>query len=149
MILYVLHVRLIIKYELLLEFSISSYIHTVIGVFIFRNQHTYNPAYVVKTTEWNFTDSGLVGSSLIKIPFFLKYFTGGIEYHHIHHLNSKIPGYNLHKYHHDVKTTSYIFDNVKVLNITDCINNLSLNIYDEKRNLYITFDEADYILKNQ
>ena len=51
-----------------------------------------------KCEEWKQKDSGIHGSSFIQIPFFFKYFFMGIEYHHIHHMNSKIPGYNLQKY---------------------------------------------------
>jgi len=98
---------------------------------------------VVSNKEWSYKDSGLVGSSFIQIPYFLKYFTMGIEYHHIHHMNAKIPGYNLHKYHEEVISKSNMFDNVVKLSMTDCYNNLWLVLYDEDKKRYITFAEAD------
>jgi hypothetical protein len=55
----------------------------------------------------------LLGSSFIQIPYLLKYFTMGIEYHHIHHTNAKIPGYNLQQYHEEVVSKSNKFDNNK------------------------------------
>jgi omega-6 fatty acid desaturase (delta-12 desaturase) len=88
-------------------------------------------------------DSGLKGSSFIQIPYLLKYFTSGIEYHHIHHFNSKIPNYNLQSYHEEVISKSNIFDNIVKLSMTDCYNNLTLSLYDEINNKYITFVEAD------
>lgn len=117
-----------------------SYIHLFI---IFHNQHTYNPPFVVGNEKWTMQDSGLKGSSFIQVPWMLKYFYGGIEYHHIHHMNPKIPGYNLHKYHADVIKTSYLFDNVVKLSFMDCYHNMSLVLYCETRNKYITFDELD------
>ena len=82
------------------------------------------------------------------VCLYLKYFTGGIEYHHIHHINSKIPGYNLQKFHEEVKQKSDMFDNILTLNLTECYNNLWLNIYDEKSKRYITFEEADFKINN-
>ena len=58
-------------------------------------------------------DSALLGSSFIQIPFWLKYFTDGIEYHYIHHINSKIPNYNLHAYHEEVINKNDMYDNIK------------------------------------
>jgi omega-6 fatty acid desaturase (delta-12 desaturase) len=67
----------------------------------------------------------------------------GIEYHHIHHMNAKIPGYNLQKYHEDVVMSSNIFDTIVTLSMYECYCNLWLVLYDEKQNKYITFKEAD------
>ena len=109
---------------------------------LFHNQHTYNPPYMVSNKEWSYKDSGLVGSSFIQIPRFLKYFTMGIEYHHIHHMNAKIPGYNLQKYHEEVVSKSNMFVDVVKLSMTDCYNNLWLVLYDEEKKRYITFAEV-------
>lgn len=108
-----------------------------------HNEHTYNPPYVLKSDDWTYTNSGLLGSSLIKVPLLLKYFTGGLEYHHIHHMNAKIPLYNLQKYHEEVVSKSNMFDNIVELSLSDCYNNMSLVLYDEDKQKYITFDEAD------
>jgi omega-6 fatty acid desaturase (delta-12 desaturase) len=109
---------------------------------VFHNQHTYNPSYVVGDSEWSQKDSGLIGSSYIQIPKCIKYFYMGIEYHHIHHMNAKIPGYNLQKYHENVIATSNMFDNVIKISMMDCFNNLWLVMYDEDKKKYITFLEA-------
>lgn len=119
---------------------------TSIATFTFINQHTFNPPYVVANNKWNMKDSGLLGSSLIQVPLLLKYFFGGIEYHHIHHMNSKIPGYNLQKYHEEVvgdpKWQISVFDDVTVLSIKECFDNLQLKLYDENQNRYVTFSDA-------
>ena len=43
----------------------------------------------------DYFENGLKGASYIKVPWFFRFFTFGIEYHHIHHLNARIPGYYL------------------------------------------------------
>ena len=72
----------------------------------------------------------------------------GIEYHHIHHMNAKIPGYNLQKYHEEVVSKSNMFDNVVKLSMTDCYNNLWLVLYDEEKKRYITYYSFESVLVN-
>jgi omega-6 fatty acid desaturase (delta-12 desaturase) len=140
--LYYLHM-----YGILYHYLMAWCISYSTSFIVFHNQHTYNPPFVVGNEKWNMLDSGLKGSSFIQLPWFLKYFFGGIEYHHIHHMNARIPGYNLHKYHDDVINTSNLFDNVVKLSLLDCYNNLWLVLYCERRNKYITFDELDTVDK--
>jgi omega-6 fatty acid desaturase (delta-12 desaturase) len=115
---------------------------------LFHNQHTFNPPYLVDNNNWTMKDSGLLGSSFIQIPKYLKYFSGGIEYHHIHHINAKIPGYNLQKYHEEVISKSNIFENIVKLSMLDCYNNLKLRLYSEKRKKYIRLDEVENYCNN-
>jgi len=128
--------------QLLYHLIASSYIGFLINFILFFNQHTYNPPYVVGDREWTQIDSGLRGSSFIQIPRILRYFTMGIEYHHIHHITAKIPGYNLSKYHEDVVSRSNLFDRIIRLSLRDCYENLWLCMYDADRSRYITIAEA-------
>ena len=143
------NVGIILKYyilycnNILFLYLIAVWFTFNIGVILFHCQHTFNPSYVIGNDAWNYDDSGLKGSSYILIPWYLKYFTGGIEYHHIHHMNSKIPGYNLQKFDEEVKQNSNLFDNVPTLSMKDCYNNLWLTLYDEDAKKYITFEKAD------
>lgn len=125
------------QYEILPHFFAFLSLGCSLAFMLFHNQHTFNPPYVVK--KWSQRDSGLKGSSFIQIPWFLKYFFMGIEYHHIHHMYSHLPGYNLQKYH-DKYENDYGFNIIK-LSLRECYNNLWLVLYDEDNNKYITFDE--------
>ena len=58
-------------------------------------------------------------------------------------MNAKITNYNLQFYHEEVILKSNIFDNIIKLTMFDCYNNLWLVLYDEDKNKYITFAEAD------
>jgi len=127
---------------------LASAIAGSIGTLLFFNQHTYNTPYIVDNNEWTMSESGLKGSSFIQIPWYLKYFTGGIEYHHIHHYTTTVPGYNLRSLHEEVIKTSNTFDTVTKLSISDCYKNLWLSVYDEEANRFITFDEADERMKS-
>jgi len=139
LILYGCHVH-----HILIHFLLAFCVGATITILIVHNEHTYNPSYVVGNKEWSYKGSGLQGSSFIRIPLAFKYFFHGIEYHHIHHMNSKIPGYNLQKYHEEVVSKSNLFDNVVSLSMTDCYRNLWLVLYDEEKKRYVTFAEADH-----
>ena len=71
----------------------------------------------------------------------------GIEYHHIHHVNAKIPGYNLQKYHEEVVSKSDMFDNIVKLSMSDCYNNLWLVLYDTEKQKYSTLEEVNKEIK--
>ena len=133
--------------NLLIHYLIASYIGFLINFLLFFNQHTFNPSYVVGNREWTQRNSGLMGSSFIQIPKYLKYFTMGIEYHHIHHMNAKIPGYNLQKYHEEVLSKSDLFDNIVKLSMSDCYNNLWLVLYDTDKQKYVTLEEVNKEIK--
>ena len=128
---------------ILIHYIFSLLFSFIINFLLFFNQHTFNPAYAVDDAQWSQRNSGLVGSSFIQMPSLLKYYSGGIEYHHIHHMNSKIPGYNIHKYHNEVDLNSNMFANVTRLSMRDCYNNLWLMLYDKDNKKYITMQDAN------
>jgi len=64
-------------------------------------QHQYEDTYKYwgskkkyRKAEMNLITS-VLGSAYYKVPWIINYLTGNISYHHIHHLNTKIPNYNL------------------------------------------------------
>ena len=131
------------QYGLFYHYLCGSMCTFPLGFMLFHNQHTFNPPYVVTNKKWNKKDSGLIGSSFIQIPKYLKFFTSGIEYHHLHHMNASIPGYNLHKLHEELIKNTNDVDNITKLSMNDCYHNLWLSLYDEDNNKYISFKEAE------
>lgn len=68
-----------------------------IGVWMFYVQHQFNPTYWVRHEQWDRVHAGLHGSSYYKLPWLLRWATGNIGLHHIHHLDSRIPNYHLQR----------------------------------------------------
>eukprot|EP01027_Heterolobosea_sp_BB2_P004137 GEZU01006286.1.p1 GENE.GEZU01006286.1~~GEZU01006286.1.p1 ORF type:complete len:337 (+),score=98.58 GEZU01006286.1:341-1351(+) len=99
------------------------------GFFLFHLQHTFDNVYRRRSDKWSYFDVGMKGCSYFVLPPILSYFTFGIEYHHIHHLNSKVPGYNLRKCHDDLNEK--YFQDVPRLSLMDTIKTLGYSIYDE------------------
>ncbi len=66
-----------------------------LGVWLFYVQHQFETTYWVRGEEWDVAKAAVEGSSFYDLPLVLHWFTGNIGYHHIHHLASRIPNYNL------------------------------------------------------
>src|SRR5205807_4369722 len=69
------------------------------GVWLFYVQHQFEGVYWERTGEWDYATAALRGSSFYKLPKILQWFSGNIGFHHIHHLSSRIPNYNLERCH--------------------------------------------------
>ena len=71
------------------------------GIWLFYVQHQFEDTFWERNTEWTYADAALRGSSYLKLPKVLQFFTGNIGLHHVHHLNARIPNYNLQAAHDD------------------------------------------------
>jgi omega-6 fatty acid desaturase (delta-12 desaturase) len=66
-----------------------------IGNWLFYVQHQFGDAYWERDGDWNFHSAALHGSSYLKLPPVLQWFSGNIGLHHVHHLCSRVPNYRL------------------------------------------------------
>ena len=66
-----------------------------VGIWLFYMQHQFERAYWATGPDWNFHAAALQGSSFYDLPVALNWLTGFIGFHHVHHICSKIPNYNL------------------------------------------------------
>lgn len=66
-----------------------------IGVWLFYVQHQFEKTHWSKEPEWQFPKAALHGASHYDLPRPLRWLTGNIGIHHVHHLSSKIPYYRL------------------------------------------------------
>ncbi|ARF08752.1 fatty acid desaturase [Catovirus CTV1] len=105
---------------------IAYWIAALCGFILFHAQHTFDGVYKEKEKEWDYFKNGMYGSSYVQIPWYLKYFTCGIEYHHIHHLNTLVPSYNLKRCHDE---SGELFKDVKKIYITDILKSLHYSLY--------------------
>lgn len=67
----------------------------IIAIWFFYVQHQHEMTYKAWKANWDFLLSAIRGSTFYRLPKLVHWLTGNIGYHHIHHLNSKIPNYNL------------------------------------------------------
>ncbi|HEY1723341.1 MAG TPA: fatty acid desaturase [Magnetospirillaceae bacterium] len=83
----------------------------VLGVWMFSLQHRFRGATWMRGTAWSVRAASLNGSSFLKLPKIVQWFTGNLGFHHIHHLDSRIPNYRLEERHRGedmIKATSIL-----------------------------------------
>ncbi len=66
-----------------------------LGVWIFVCQHEFEDSVWFRNDEWTLRRSPWSGSSFLDLPGWGHWMVNNVSYHHIHHLNPRIPGYNL------------------------------------------------------
>jgi acyl-lipid omega-6 desaturase (Delta-12 desaturase) len=109
-----------------------------IGIWLFYVQHQFEDAYWESGETWSYADAALRGSSYLKLPGLLRFFSGNIGYHHVHHLSARIPNYNLRAAHEE----NPIFHDVPTLSLWDGLRAVRLKLWDEGRGRLVTFAEA-------
>ena len=108
------------------------------GIWLFYVQHQFEDAYWQSTPDWNYADAALRGSSYLKLAKPLQFFTGNIGLHHIHHLNARIPNYNLQRAHDE----NPIFHGVPTLSLWQALRAVRLKLWDEDRGRLVTFADG-------
>ena len=109
-----------------------------IGIWLFYVQHQFEDAYWQSADEWDYTEAALRGSSYLKLPKVMQFFTGNIGLHHVHHLNARIPNYNLQRAHDE----NPMFEQVPTLTLADALRTVKLKLWDEERGKLVTFAQA-------
>ncbi|MDE1150306.1 MAG: fatty acid desaturase [Azospirillaceae bacterium] len=71
----------------------------MVGVWLFSVQHRFEQALWARQETWHPVSAALEGSSHLKLPRVFQWFTGNIGFHHVHHLNPRIPNYRLEACH--------------------------------------------------
>lgn len=79
----------------LLFVVVPHFIAAASGSYLFYAQHNFPEARHCKASEWSYEEAALESSSFMEMPAFMHWFTANIGYHHIHHLNARIPFYRL------------------------------------------------------
>jgi omega-6 fatty acid desaturase (delta-12 desaturase) len=108
------------------------------GVFLFYVQHQFEGTYWQEAGDWSFADAALFGSSYLKLPRVLQFFTASIGLHHVHHLSASVPNYNLQRAH----DANEIFHAVPVLSVWDGVRAARLKLWDPRVGRLVTFREA-------
>ncbi len=66
-----------------------------IGSYLFYCQHNFPEAKFAEHHDWRYDQAAIESTSFMVMPKVMHWFTGNIGYHHVHHLNSRIPFYRL------------------------------------------------------
>jgi len=108
------------------------------GVWLFYVQHQFEDVAWARTGGWSHHEAALTGSSYYDLPGLLRWFSGNIGIHHVHHLNSRIPYYRLPSVlrdHPELKT-------VGRLTLWDSLKSVRLSLWCERREKLVSFKTA-------
>ncbi len=124
----------------ILVILLPALIATCSGAYLFYAQHNFPSAKIRPRDQWSYTGAALQSSSFLKMHPVLHWFTGNIGYHHVHHLNDKIPFYRLPETMHALKPLQT--PNTTTLRPSEVVACLKLKLWDATRNRFITFEET-------
>ncbi|HNP19419.1 MAG TPA: fatty acid desaturase [Fulvivirga sp.] len=116
---------------LLLSFFIPFILAHGFGAYLFYAQHNFPDATFEENKEWEYANAAVNSTSFMIMNPVLNWFTGNIGYHHVHHINHRIPFYRLKEAMNMMpelqspKTTS--------LNIKDMVACLKLKVWDQEK----------------
>jgi omega-6 fatty acid desaturase (delta-12 desaturase) len=80
---------------LVITLIVPHFVASAIGTYLFYAQHNFPGVLFYDRAGWAYEKAALDSSSFMKMDPIMAWFTANIGYHHIHHLNARIPFYRL------------------------------------------------------
>lgn len=74
---------------------LPGFLTSALGSYLFYAQHNFPGMVVQNRREWEYTVAATRASSMFDMSPIAHWFTGNIGFHHVHHLNHRIPFYRL------------------------------------------------------
>lgn len=108
------------------------------GVWLFYVQHQFEETHWSKNPDWQFPKAALHGASHYDLPLPLRWITGNIGVHHVHHLSSRVPFYRLPEVLRDHPELGDI-GRITLLQSLGCVK---LTLWDESSARLVSFKEA-------
>lgn len=113
-------------------------IASIIGVWLFSVQHRGPSTRWFRHREWDPVTASLQGTVYLRLPAVLQWFTGNIGFHHIHHLNPRVPNYRLQACHE----RAGVDQTVSTTSLKGGLKALSYVLWDENYARMARFGEA-------
>lgn len=111
------------------------FIAQAVGLWLFYSQHNFEDVNWERSETWDYKSAAIHGSSFLKLPIVLQWFTGNIGFHHIHHLSPRIPNYNLAR----CQEENELFKEVKPITLMSTFKAMKLSLWDEASHQLIRF----------
>ncbi len=130
---------------MLLGLLLPMFIGSAMGTYLFYAQHNFPGMKRKEGHEWDYVYAALRSSSYMKMSRLMHWFTGNIGYHHVHHLNAKIPFYRLPEAMAELKELQSPASTS--LNPIDIFRCLRLKLWDPIEERLLTFREANLLMR--
>ena len=116
-----------------------------IAFWFFYVQHQHEMTFMQWKDKWNYLLAAIRGATFYNLPRLGHWLTGNIGYHHIHHLSSQIPNYNLRQC---ADENPILQKYVTKLSFVDSLKTINSKLWDERQQRMISFSEY-YELERQ
>lgn len=111
---------------------------SIAGVWLFSLQHRFETARWTGRDNWDAANASMEGSSWLRLPRVLQWLTGNIGFHHVHHLNPRVPNYRLGAAHDALQTVWKI----EPLSLRSGLRAPWLTLWDEAGERLVSFRDA-------
>ena len=108
----------------------------IIGVWLFSVQHRFEHSLWARQADWTAAGAALHGSSWLRLPKILQWFTGNIGFHHVHHLMPRVPNYRLQAAH---RAEPAFAANVTGLTLWQALRAPQFTLWDEAQGAMVHF----------
>ncbi len=112
---------------------------SMVGVWLFYIHHQFENTYWEQQQDWDSSSAAMQGSSYYELPSALRWFTGDLGLHHIHHLSSKIPNYRLR----ECLDANPELREVRRLTMAESWRAIWLSLWDEEQGRLVGFRDLE------
>jgi omega-6 fatty acid desaturase (delta-12 desaturase) len=104
---------------------------------MFYLQHQFEHTSWEYNEEWDFFTASIHGSSYVDLSPFLRWLTGNVGCHHVHHLNTRIPCYKIREATEDVDQIL----KMPRIHFGDMVKHFDCVLWDEQQKKLIRFSD--------
>ena len=110
-----------------------------LGSYLFYVQHNFPKVHFRLQQEWQYEHAAVESTSFFEMNKVMRWFTGNIGFHHVHHLNSRIPFYRLEEAMEKIPELQQV--HTTSFNFRDIIGCLRLKLWDSDQKRMISLKE--------
>jgi omega-6 fatty acid desaturase (delta-12 desaturase) len=125
------------KRFLIVQFT-NLFFFGIYALWFFYIQHQYEHIFKSSKENWNYVVAAMKGTTYYKLPWLFNWLSGNIGYHHIHHLSSSIPNYNLSRCN---KENPIFEKHTNTITFWQSLKTLRSNLWDVQQQKMVSFSE--------
>lgn len=131
---------------LLFTAALPLFVASTTGAYLFYVQHSFEGIHIADEDQWKRTNAALETSSYLHTGPIMRYFSGNIGFHHVHHADHRIPFYRLPE---AMAAVPELTPRTRVtLNPLTILRSLQLHVWDQRQGKMLTLREARQSLRH-
>ncbi|SIS40104.1 fatty acid desaturase [Salimicrobium flavidum] len=119
------------------------YVSGMLGIWLFYVQHQFEDSYFEDESEWDFVKAAVDGSSYYKLPKVMQWISGNIGFHHVHHLQPRVPNYKLEEAHESNPPLKH----ATTITFLTSLKSARFRLYDTANKTFVSFKDIKPRLK--